>query len=88
MEEEIITFGKIQGVKEYGRKRAGSLQQESMNIDFNEDNFEAYNPSKRPSVWADIRLKRVMLKEHLDRIGGTQESSIMEKRAGREIDVS
>jgi hypothetical protein len=43
--------------------------------------------SKRPPGWADLRLKRVMLLEHIDRIAGIDEANIVDLRADREIKV-
>jgi hypothetical protein len=88
MEEEVVAHGKVLGVKEPGRRRAASLQQDVVTLEINEDNFDAADPKKRPATWSDLRNKRVMLKEHIDRIGGVSETAIIAKRLTREIDVS
>jgi hypothetical protein len=50
--------------------------------------FEANDPSRRPSFWAEVKLKRVMLKEHIERISGLSEQSIVAQRFMKEVDVS
>lgn len=41
-----------------------------------------------PQGWADIRLRRVFLKEWEDRKNGVSEEEILEKRYARELEVS
>ena len=49
------------------------------------DNYSAKDSSIRPTGWAELRLKRVMLKEHIDRIAGVDEEMIADMRNDREI---
>lgn len=76
------------GKREFGRKRAATLAQDAANIEFSEETFDPYNPSKRPPQWTEVRQKRVMLRDHMDRISGFSETRIAEGRALREVDVS
>jgi hypothetical protein len=88
MVKEVATHGKVLGLKTGGRKRSATLQQDVSTFDINPDNFDAANPAKRPGFWTEVRTKRVMLKEHIDRINGTSESAIVDHRPIKEIDVS
>ncbi len=54
-------------------------------ITITKTNFAASDSSRRPAGWIELRLKRVMLKEHIDRIAGIDEESIMDLRSDREI---
>ncbi len=88
MKAEIQKHGKILGVKEkeYGSRRAATILQDVTMIEINEENFLLSDPTKRPNQWAEVRLKRVMLKEHMDRIAGGFEQSIIELRPLRETE--
>lgn len=46
------------------------------------------SPSGLPQGWADIRLRRVFLKEWEDRKNGLSEDEILEKRYARELEVT
>jgi hypothetical protein len=48
-------------------------------------NVSATDATKRPKGWAELRLKRVMFREHIDRIAGIDEENIMDMHADREI---
>ena len=88
MVEEVKKHGKVLGLKAGGRGRSATLQQDVSNLDINADNFKASDPTKRPVFWSEVRIKRVMLKEHIDRIAGVSEAAIADQRPTREIDVS
>ena len=66
--------------RDEGRKRAATVLHDVHLMEIHEDNFELSNPSKRPPLWAEIRLKRIMLKEHVERINGMSEQVIIELR--------
>ena len=83
---EVGKTGKVSGLKQGGRGRSATLQQDISLFDINSDNFELGNPNKRPHFWAEVRQKRVMLKEHIERISGTAESIIVEQRPYKERD--
>ena len=53
-------------------------------ISFTPDNFNALDPSKRPSNWAELRRKRVMVREHVERLeGGVTEDELKDQRNQR-----
>jgi hypothetical protein len=90
MDEEAAKHGKwldSEPEVQPGRKRAATLQQDVVLLEINKNNFEASNPLKRPDFWQDIRDKRVMLKEHIDRMAGISEPTILDQRLDREIEV-
>ena len=86
MLSEVAQFGTVLGLKAGGRKRSATLSQDAAELDVNADNFDAPNPEKRPPFWVEVRTKRVMLKEHMDRINGMSESSISDLRPVKEVD--
>lgn len=87
-EETAKNGGVLPGASEsVGRRRAATLQGVS-NIHFDGDNFNPGQPSVRPTGWAEIRSKRVFLKEHIERLNGVSEKLILERRPQKEIDVS
>jgi len=86
MLEEVRVHGQVQGLKTGGRKRSSTLQQDVSNLEVNSDNFDFPNPAKRPFFWNEVRTKRVMLKEHIERINGVPEATLTEKRPTKEVD--
>ena len=50
--------------------------------------FDPQNPHQRPKGWAEIKLRKVYLKEWQDRKDGLDEEDIMAKRYDRELEVS
>lgn len=52
----------------------------------NTTNYVSHDITKRPDGWFDLRLKRVMLKEHIDRIAGISESVIQDMHAERLVE--
>ena len=46
------------------------------------------DPAKRPQGWFEIRRKRVMVKEQIDRMSGVSEEAIAEFRPSRDLEVS
>lgn len=72
-----------------GRQRSGTLSQDISQLDlisYGNGDFNPGNPAKRHPQWAEIKLKRVGLKEHLERIGGAIETEIVKARDGKVID--
>ena len=55
-------------------------------IIINSSNYLSHDITKRPDGWFDLRLKRVMLKEHIDRIAGISESVIQDMHAERLVE--
>lgn len=45
------------------------------------------DPSKKPMGWADIKLRKVYLKEWQDRKDGVDEDEIISRRFKRELEV-
>lgn len=86
MLDEVAKHGTVLGLKASGRKRSATLSQDAAELDVNSDNFDAPNPAKRPVFWVEVRTKRVMLKEHMDRISGLPESSISDSRPIKEVE--
>lgn len=60
------------------RNRQGSVEISKQNIG---------SAAKRPPGWAEIRLRRVFLKEWEDRKNGVDEDDILDKRYQRELEV-
>ena len=52
----------------------------------NKSNYLSYDLSKRPHGWFELQLKRVMLKEHMDRIAGIAELVIDDMHAERMVE--
>jgi hypothetical protein len=51
-------------------------------------NYDSRNPSKRPAGWSDIKAKRILLLEKIDRTHGIdEETSLRSKRPQRFQDV-
>jgi hypothetical protein len=44
----------------------------------NSDNFDPINISVRPSYWKEVRTKRLLIKEYVDRLEGVMEENIIE----------
>ena len=81
---EVAANGTVLGLKAGGRKRSASLSQDMAELDVNAENFYPATLSKRPAFWVEVRTKRVMLKDHMDRINGMTESSISDSRPRKE----
>lgn len=88
--DQTITFGShIPAAKEpepapsSAAAAAAKPQKESMGITGKDVN----NISSRPGGWADIKLRRVYLKEWEDRKNGVDEDEILEKRYQRELEA-
>lgn len=47
------------------------------NLDINSSNFNPIDPKARPSEWTKIKLKRVYMKEFVDRLEGSTEEDIV-----------
>jgi hypothetical protein len=54
----------------------------------NDKNFDAADVAKRPPGWLDLRLKRVLLREFIDRSQGKSDLAIFEARAQKFLAVS
>jgi hypothetical protein len=52
------------------------------------ENFNASDLNMRPEGWKELRLKRVLMKEYVERLEGVPEAAISEKRAQRMKTVS
>ena len=89
MKAEIAHFGSLQGPKitPAERRRGTTVSNNGQGITVTAENYDPKVLSMRPDGWNDLRIKRVMLKEHIDRIAGMDESELMEMRADREIEV-
>lgn len=79
MVKEVLATGSV----------ADALRQESqpkIPVVITKSNYEAWTLSKRPAGWEELRLKRIMLREHIDRIGGMSEDVIVGLRPEREVE--
>jgi hypothetical protein len=85
MIEEVKKYGKVLGIEP--KSGISSSQSKKKTTEITRANFEAHDLNKRPEGWSELRLKRIMLKEHIDRIGGTSEDLILEMRPEREVSV-
>lgn len=54
----------------------------------NDQTFDINDPSRRPKGWAEVKLRRVYIKEWQDRKLGVDESTILLRRFAREQEVS
>jgi hypothetical protein len=79
---EVAQFGVVQGARQ---KDTASNAKASIQV--TKQTFDPNVLSKRPAGWSELRMKRVMLKEHIDRLNGIDEAGIIEMRPEREIDV-
>ena len=85
--QEVAKTGTVQGLKNPNRRRGETLKQDVVSsLDINSNNFYFPDPTKRPDFWAEVRTKRVMLKEHIERINGTSEDVIVSQRHNKEIE--
>ena len=86
MNAEKLKHGKYLGAPEMTtRKRSATLSQDISLLDLT-NNFIPGNPTKRDYRWSEIRTKRILLKEHLERIAGVIESEIIKNRNEKEVD--
>jgi hypothetical protein len=46
-------------------------------------NFAANDPHKRPEFWKEVRMRRILVKEYVDRLEGLDEDTMKEKRNHR-----
>lgn len=76
---EVRQHGQILGIKEVKRPVVAAVVVSA-------DNYSPDDLQKRPSGWRELRTKRVMLKDHIDRLNGVDEASIVEKRKLKEIE--
>ena len=53
----------------YGRTRSATLSQDISLLDLTH-NFNPGYPAQRDPLWGEIKTKRVLLKQHLERIAG------------------
>jgi hypothetical protein len=63
-------------------------QEPKLDIEITAKDFDPNNPNQRPKGWADIKLRKVYLKEWQDRKDGVDEDEIMNRRYQRELEVS
>ena len=56
-------------------------------VEVSTTNFDPRSPDKKPPGWADIKLRKVYLKEWQDRRDGLDEDVIMQRRYQRELEV-
>ena len=84
MVHEVLETGSVTG----GARREDRQQRDKeVKVHVDDSNFLATDITKRPVGWTELRLKRVMLKEHIDRLNGVDEATIIEFRPTREFDV-
>lgn len=57
-----------------------------LHVEVSRINYEPWNLAKRPPNWLNLRLKRVMLREHIERIGGVNEDVTASQRAEKEFE--
>jgi hypothetical protein len=62
------------------RGRASSVLPPVTSFDINEDSFDPYDENVRPEGWMDIRMKRIMAKEEMERLEGVDEETIILSR--------
>lgn len=89
LSSEVKEHGRVRSVSvAKGRRRAPTLTQANMTDEIEPGDFVANDPGRRPSFWAEVKLKRVMLKEHVERISGLPEQTIVSQRFMKEVEVS
>jgi hypothetical protein len=57
-------------------------------LDYGDKAFDAKNPSKRPTGWAELRIRRVLAKEQVSRALGISEANILQQRPNSILEVS
>jgi hypothetical protein len=57
------------------------------NLEITRTNFKAEDPNKRPEYWKEVRMRRIVVKEYVDRLEGLDEATLKEKRAMRIVEV-
>ena len=50
-------------------------------------NFSVDDSNLRPEYWKEVRMRRILVKEYVDRLEGLDEATLKEKRAKRIIEV-
>ena len=98
--DEVITFGNMSledqppavaaatrklstapmPIAQVTRNRQGS-------VEISKQDIVKHTGENRPPGWAEIRLRRVLLKEWEDRKNGVDEDDILDKRYQRELEV-
>jgi hypothetical protein len=84
LEEEALMLTEVSST---GRLAGANSKHDAVTVIITKANFSSTDSTKRPPGWAELRLKRVMLKEHIDRIAGIDEENILDMRSDREIQV-
>ena len=88
--DEIITFGNMSLLDQLDQYAAAAEAPATRNrqgsVEINKKDIGS--ASKRPVGWAEIRLRRVFLKEWEDRKNGVDEDDILDKRYQRELEVT
>ena len=64
-----------------------SKQSEPTDVTVTAQDFDPLNPDKKPKGWADIKLRKVYMKEWQDRKDGVDNEDIMDRRYQREREV-
>lgn len=82
LEEEALM---ITEVMSSGAVLGAGVQSNQQKIVITKNNFVANDSTFRPPGWAELRLRRVMFKESIDRIAGIDEENIADMRSDREI---
>lgn len=74
-----------QQIENYERRREQLRRVQGLEV--NASDFDPSNPEKKPKNWAEIKLRKVYLKEWQDRKDGLDEDDILAKRYEREMQV-
>jgi hypothetical protein len=77
---EVRRHGQLTGAKKETKKAV------AVAVVVTATNYAPDDLQKRPSGWSELRTKRVMLKEHIDRLNGVDEAGIVEKRKLKEVE--
>ncbi len=56
-------------------------------ISISASTFDPRDPLQRPAGWAKLRTRRIIAKESVDRLNGTAEDTIVERREDRKREV-
>jgi hypothetical protein len=84
MLEEVEKYGHLIGIG--GPVKSLIIKNVNDSLDIDDSNFDLAT-GKRPKGWNEVKLRRVYLKEWLDRKNGVDEETILARRPEREREV-
>ena len=84
MLEEVEKYGHLIGIG--GPVKSLIVKNVNDSLDIDDSNFDLAT-GKRPKGWNEVKMRRIYLKEWLDRKNGVDEETIMARRPEREREV-